>query len=107
MGNLDVPLNLLEGFARGSNFSMFILDLCRGFTLINEAETAGSIIGVKVARESQPLNHLFFADDNLIFCRATYSDWQEIKIQLTNYEAVSEQGINKYNNSIFYGTNTS
>lgn len=42
-----------------------------GFSaLLNEAETAGLITGVKVCPSAPSISHLLFADDSLILIRA-------------------------------------
>lgn len=47
------------------------------------------IKGIKVARGYQPLTHLFFADDSILFCRVSLSKWQYIQALLGMYEAAS------------------
>lgn len=39
--------------------------------LLNEAELRAKIKWVKVARVSPSINHIFFADNSLFFCRTT------------------------------------
>jgi hypothetical protein len=41
------------------------------------------------------LSHLFFADDSLLFCRATFSEWCTIHEILDIYEKASGQKINR------------
>lgn len=65
-------------------------------TLLHDAEILSKVKGVKVARSGPTISHLFFADDNIIFCRATIGDWIEVQKILHTYEAASEQGINNH-----------
>jgi hypothetical protein len=53
------------------------------------------------------LNHLFFEDDNLLFCKAPSSDWGRLSKLLEYYEKASGQLLNKEKTSIFFSRNTS
>jgi hypothetical protein len=41
-------------------------------SLLGRAELEKKITGVPIAANGFKLSHLFFADDNLLFCRATF-----------------------------------
>lgn len=45
--------------------------------LLIEAEQGRLIYGANVANGSNPISHLFFANDSIIFCHATLPEWQE------------------------------
>lgn len=75
-------------------------------SLLNEAKLFTKIKGVIVARISPSINHLFFADDIIAFCRAKVSDWQTIQEILETYETAAGQGINKHKSGIFFSSNT-
>lgn len=47
-------------------------------TLINAAKRKGEIRGIFVARVGTRVNHLLFANDCIIFCRATLLEWNRI-----------------------------
>lgn len=59
-----------RGLRQGDPISSYLYLICaEGLsTLLNEAENVNKIRGVKVARESLTINHIFFEDDNIIFC---------------------------------------
>lgn len=61
---------------------------------------------MKVARESQYINHLFFVDDSLVFCKANIAESIELLKLLDIYEVASGQGINKHKIDIFFNFNT-
>ena len=53
------------------------------------------------------LTHLFFADDSLLFYKASTQECQNLIVTLNLYEAVSGQKINADKPSIFFSNNTS
>lgn len=53
------------------------------------------------------LNHLFFADDSLLFCKATSGKWSRLSSLLEKYKKVPKQKLNKEKTSIFLSRNTS
>lgn len=73
-----------------------------GFSsLLFETKNSSKINGVKVARGSPYINHLFSADNSFLFCRARSSDWQALHDELEIYEIAADQGINKKKFGIF------
>lgn len=59
--------------------SYFYLIYAKGLsTILHDSENSFKIRGVRVARNSPPINYLFFADDDIVFCIATIREWNEI-----------------------------
>ena len=52
------------------------------------------------------VTHLFFADDNLLFCKANNQECQSLADILQLYEATSGQKINAKKSSVFFSNNT-
>ena len=50
--------------------------------------------GVMVARNSPQVSHLFFVDDNLLFCRINKGDYHKVVEILKAYELASRQMLN-------------
>lgn len=75
-------------------------------SLLNRAELDRGIIGLPITRGGTRLNHLFFADDSLLFCKASIFEWMRIQEVLQVYEKTSGQKLNREKTSIFFSRNT-
>ncbi|XP_073121194.1 uncharacterized protein [Henckelia pumila] len=62
--------------------------------------------GVKVARGSPMISHLFFADDSLLFFRATLQDSLQVKKCIQAYEEASGQAVNFEKSAITFCPST-
>ncbi|KAL5770698.1 hypothetical protein ACOSP7_014852 [Xanthoceras sorbifolium] len=102
-------VKLSRGLRQGCPLSPYLFLLCaEGLTsLLSKAEVAGKLHGIKVARYAPPVSHLFFADDSLIFLRASRREGQVLKEILCAYEAASEQSINFEKSALTFSPNTS
>ena len=98
-----------RGIRQGDFLSPFLFLLCieglRG--LISDATANGDIRGYSLCRNSPHLTHLLFADDSLLFCRATIQKCQKILDILDTYARCSGQQINKSKTTIFFNKCTS
>jgi hypothetical protein len=98
----------LTVFAKGTLYLRIFFLLCaEGLSsLIQKAKTYTKISRLPFSRNGHILSHLFFADDSLLFCRSTFSEWCTIHDLLEAYEKVSGQMINRDKTSIFFSKNT-
>ena len=62
--------------------------------------------GVSICRGSPMVTHLFFANDSLLFCKASIQECQKLMAILDLYEATSGQKINEDKSSISFSQNT-
>lgn len=75
-------------------------------TLLHQAVQLKKLKGVAASATGPIVSHLFFADDSLIFSRATREDAIEIQRLLQVYEASSGQQLNKNKTRLFFSPNT-
>ena len=62
--------------------------------------------GVAICRDALSLSHLFFADDSLIFYKASLVECNSLQRVLKVYEEAFGQQLNRANTSLFFSSNT-
>ena len=97
-----------RGIGWGDPLSPFLFLLCiEGLNgLINRAAHQGYIKGYSFCRNSPHLTHILFADDSLLFCRATIEECQWVLDILDVYGSCSRQQINWSKTTIFFSKST-
>jgi len=75
--------------------------------VITHAVDLGVITGVPTSPRGPRLSHLYFADDNLLFCKANSVERICLMRILRVYEARSRQQLNLQKTTIFFSCNTS
>jgi len=73
--------------------------------ILNKAQEENGLYGIQIARGVPKINHLFFADDSLIFCRDSFQDSQTIQEILNTYQSTSGQLINLDKSEISFSRN--
>lgn len=63
--------------------------------------------GLDITRGGQRLSHLLFADDCLVFCRASLTEWEQVSQLLSQSKKALGQTLNLQKTCIFFGKNTS
>jgi hypothetical protein len=93
-----------RGIRQGDPISPYLFLICAEVfsSLLLKAEKRGVITGVPTSPRGPSLNHLFFADDSLLFCKANSVEWRRLLKILEIYEAGSGQKLNLSKTSIFF-----
>ncbi|XP_059436284.1 uncharacterized protein LOC132169234 [Corylus avellana] len=98
-----------RGIRQGDPLSPYLFLLCAEVLScqFQRAAVLGQLRGVPTSLGGPRLNHLFFADDSLIFCKASPIEWQCLSDLLDAYEKASGQRLNKDKITVFFSRNTS
>ncbi|KAL5848756.1 hypothetical protein ACOSQ4_006769 [Xanthoceras sorbifolium] len=96
-----------RGLRQGCPFSPFLFVLCvEAFSgLIKGSERIGRGLGFKCCHGSPIVSHLFFADDSILFNRASVESYREILNLLRIYEKGSDQLVNLQKTSMTFSPN--
>ena len=97
-----------RGLRQGDPISPYLFLLCAEglFAITKKEEREDLLKGVAVSREALRISHLLFADDNIVFCRASVKECDRIIKVLEDYEGESGQKLNKEKTSLFFSKNT-
>jgi hypothetical protein len=93
-----------RGIRQGDPISpyLFLLAAEGLLCLLNARNQSSALNGIKVAPSALMVNHLLFADDSLLFFRATRENAKEIKEVLHLYCQASGQMVNMEKSSIHF-----
>ncbi|KAF7140800.1 hypothetical protein RHSIM_Rhsim06G0055700 [Rhododendron simsii] len=97
-----------RGLRQGDPLSPYLFLLCaEGFSgLLKQRERQGQLKGIQICRGGPYISHLLFADDSLVFCKATKEESGAVKEVLDTYRQASGQLINNSKSSILFSSNT-
>uniref|UniRef100_A0A2N9GZI9 Reverse transcriptase domain-containing protein n=1 Tax=Fagus sylvatica TaxID=28930 RepID=A0A2N9GZI9_FAGSY len=97
-----------RGLRQGDPLSPYLFLFCAEglHSLLQQAKNEGNMCGVSISRCGPKLTHLFFADDSLLFCKATTNEVRCIQDILTAYEHASGQQINRQKTTLFFSKST-
>ena len=71
-GNIIPTCGIRQGDPLSPYLFLLCSEVCNG--LLEHAVERNHIEGVSLCKSGLKISHLFFADDNLVFCRARVSD---------------------------------
>ncbi|GLT59334.1 hypothetical protein SLA2020_321590 [Shorea laevis] len=96
-----------RGLRQGDPLSPYLFILCtEGLTaMIQEAERHKLLHGVRICRQAPRISHLLFADDSLLFLRATETEAKNLLNILKDYEQVSGQVVNMQKSFVTFSSN--
>ena len=97
-----------RGLRQGDPLSPYLFLICAeaSSSLIHNATRSKELNGISICRGCPYVTHLFFADDNLLFCKANSQECHILIEILRKYEVASGQKINIDKSSIFFNHNT-
>ena len=97
-----------RGLRQGDPLSPYLFLFCaEGLdAILRRAANDREITGFSLCRRGPKITHLFFADDCLLFCRATLTECEKIKNILNIYEVASGLMVNKDKTTPFFSRNT-
>ena len=103
-GELRGDIRPSRGLRQGDPLSPYLFLLCsEGLNrMLQRAVADDGIRGFSLCKRGPKISHLFFADDSLLFCRASLSDLQVIQNILSLYEKASGQKLNREKTTIFF-----
>ncbi|XP_062145265.1 secreted RxLR effector protein 78-like [Alnus glutinosa] len=90
-GKLVGNIRPSSGIRQGDPISPYLFLLCVEAlsALLNRAKRKGAITGVPTSFKGPQLNHLLFANDSMLFCKANSVEWRRLFRILEVYEAGS------------------
>lgn len=98
---------LTRGLRQGDPLSPFLFILCaEGLSaLLEDAKGKQLIHGIKIGRRVDPISHLLFVDDSVLFARAIVEEVDNMLDILSIYEAASGQKLNLEKSEVSFSRN--
>jgi hypothetical protein len=95
-GSPSHPFKPQRGLRQGDPLSPYLFIICADVLsgLIEKAQQEKLIHGVKIVSAAPEITHLFFADDNLLFCRANTMEIDNLNNIISTYQNASGQLVN-------------
>jgi hypothetical protein len=103
-GSASQSFSPQRGLRQGDPLSPYLFILCADILsgLITKAQLNKDIKGVKIAHGAPEITHLFFADDSLMFCRATKEEITQLSNIINLYQGASGQLVNVNKSEILF-----
>ncbi|GAA0175108.1 hypothetical protein LIER_28352 [Lithospermum erythrorhizon] len=74
--------------------------------MLRAVEETRELSGIPISREGPSISHILFADDTMIFCRASVEEGAEVMNILRVYEEASGQMVNNNKCSVSFSPKT-
>ena len=97
-----------RGLRQGDLLLLYLFLLCSEglYFLLHRATESKYFRGVSICKRGPQLTHLFFADDSLVFCKASPVYCQKIQDHLDCYEKAFGQKLNRNKTGLFFSKAT-
>lgn len=97
-----------RGIRQGDPISPYLFIIVSDvlFSMLNHAAARGFLKGLSFGRRGLTLTHLFFADDSLLFLKATSQNCRVVSQILKSYCKASGQVVNLEKSNLFFSPNT-
>ncbi|KAL4278019.1 hypothetical protein GQ457_03G016740 [Hibiscus cannabinus] len=107
-GALSEAFRPQRGLRQGDPLSPFLFLFCtEGLSAtLTAAQHEGRLPGVRASKHGPPVNHLLFADDNLVFLHNNMSEVHYLKDILSTYSTVSSQKVNFSKSTAYFSLRT-
>ncbi|KAL4271151.1 hypothetical protein GQ457_13G007950 [Hibiscus cannabinus] len=107
-GRLTTEFTPQRGLRQGDPLSPFLFLLCmQGLSAaLHAVQEAGNIMGIRASQNGPRINHLFYADDSIIFVRNSVQEFIRLKEVLRIFVDSSSQHVNFEKLTVFFSPNT-
>ncbi|KAA3467043.1 reverse transcriptase [Gossypium australe] len=97
-----------RGLRQGDPLSPYFFFKCMEVLspMLIQAQNANTIKGIRASQNGLSINHLFFADDAILFVRNKKSEVDEFMKILMEFEKISSQSINLDKSMVYFSPNT-
>lgn len=96
-----------RGIRQGDPLSLYLFIICTELLvkMLKKAEAEKKITGLQVARKAPHVSHLFFADDNMFYCKKSDEEIDHLVAILRKYSLATGQRINYQKSNVYFGKN--
>ncbi|XP_026451892.1 uncharacterized protein LOC113352263 [Papaver somniferum] len=97
-----------RGLRQGDSLSPYLFVFCMEALsrTLSHAEDLGIITGIKIRKNTPPINHLLFADVCMVFCKVNKIESQNLMDIFKTFSETSGQLINFNKSGVFFRNNT-
>ncbi|KAL9674422.1 hypothetical protein QQ045_030694 [Rhodiola kirilowii] len=105
--SLSETITTERGLRQGDPISLYLFLICAEWLshAIDIRQRQGLVEGIGICRSAPVTTHLMFADDCLIFLKATREAVEEIKSILSTYESMAGQKVNFTKSEVVFSKN--
>lgn len=96
-----------RGIRQGDPLSPYLFILCADglSATIKKFESKKWLTGVKICKRAPIINHMLFADDSYVYCKANREEADKVRELLSSFEQATGQQVNYGKSSIFFSSN--